>query len=52
MILEECAGFVRLPTLDGRPLVTIVTTAFGATWPFATGLAKVGNPHPMQSFTW
>jgi 5-methyltetrahydropteroyltriglutamate--homocysteine methyltransferase len=24
--------------------------AYGATWPFATGLAKVGNPYLMQSF--
>jgi hypothetical protein len=26
-------------------------SAVGATWPFATGLTKVGNPHLMQLFT-
>jgi len=26
------------------------TAAYGATWPFATGPAKVGNPYPQQPF--
>jgi hypothetical protein len=41
-----------LKRVESRRSTSIPRTAgFGATWPFATGLAKVGNPYPMQSFT-